>query len=102
MKLPNDGYGCGYGGLDNLGSFVEEAAKKGFKTGLWTEQDLDKLDKEVQSGTQMIKTDVAWVGEGYSFGLNAVRQAFDHHHELLLHMCNNMALTQFSFLNTYD
>ncbi|MCI9629393.1 TIM-barrel domain-containing protein [Thomasclavelia cocleata] len=75
--LPNDGYGCGYGGLDNLGSFVEEAAKKGFKTGLWTEQDLDKLDKEVQSGTQMIKTDVAWVGEGYSFGLNAVRQAFE-------------------------
>ena len=73
--LPNDGYGCGYGGLDNLESFVEEAAKRGFKTGLWTEQDLDKLDKEVQSGTQMIKTDVAWVGEGYSFGLNAVRQA---------------------------
>ena len=25
----------------------------------------------------MIKTDVAWVGEGYSFGLNAVRQAFE-------------------------
>ena len=63
--------------LWSLGSFVEEAAKKGFKTGLWTEQDLDKLDKEVQSGTQMIKTDVAWVGEGYSFGLNAVRQAFE-------------------------
>ena len=75
--LPNDGYGCGYGGLDNLESFVGEAAKRGFKTGLWTEQDLDKLDKEVQSGTQMIKTDVAWVGEGYSFGLNAVRQAFE-------------------------
>ena len=75
--LPNDGYGCGYGGLDNLKSFVDEVSKKGFRTGLWTEQDLDKLDSEVLSGTQMIKTDVAWVGEGYSFGLNAVRQAFE-------------------------
>lgn len=75
--LPNDGYGCGYGGLDNLESFVNEVSKNGFRTGLWTEQDLDKLDKEVLSGTQMIKTDVAWVGEGYSFGLNAVRQAFE-------------------------
>lgn len=25
----------------------------------------------------MIKTDVAWVGDGYSFGLNAVRQAYE-------------------------
>lgn len=75
--LPNDGYGCGYGGLDNLKSFVDEVTNNGFRTGLWTEQDLDKLDQEVLSGTQMIKTDVAWVGEGYSFGLNAVRQAFE-------------------------
>ena len=83
--LPNDGYGCGYGkssnadeNIENLSKFVEEAKKYGFVSGLWTENDLDKLDREVsKGGTQMIKTDVAWVGEGYSFGLNAVRQAYE-------------------------
>lgn len=83
--LPNDGYGCGYGksndpdeNIKKLNQFVEEAKKHGFVSGLWTENDLDKLDKEVaEGGTQMVKTDVAWVGDGYSFGLNAVRQAFE-------------------------
>lgn len=83
--LPNDGYGCGYGKSTNadeniaeLKRFVDEAKKYGFVSGLWTENDLDKLDREVANGgTQMIKTDVAWVGDGYSFGLNAVRQAFE-------------------------
>lgn len=83
--LPNDGYGCGYGKSTNadeniaeLKNFVDEAKKYGFVSGLWTENDLDKLDREVANGgTQMIKTDVAWVGDGYSFGLNAVRQAFE-------------------------
>ena len=83
--LPNDGYGCGYGksanadeNIENLSEFVEKAKEYGFVSGLWTENDLDKLDKEVSDGgTQMIKTDVAWVGYGYSFGLNAVRQAFE-------------------------
>ena len=83
--LPNDGYGCGYGkstdadeNIDNLGKSVQEARNYGFVSGLWTENDLDKLDREVANGgTQMIKTDVAWVGDGYSFGLNAVRQAYE-------------------------
>ena len=83
--LPNDGYGCGYGksanadeNIGNLSEFVKKAKEYGFVSGLWTENDLDKLDREVsKGGTQMIKTDVAWVGEGYSFGLNAVRQAFE-------------------------
>lgn len=76
--LPNDGYGCGYGGIDNLKTFVDNVSPLGFTTGLWTENDLDKLASEVKdAGTRMIKTDVRWVGEGYSFGLNAVRQAFE-------------------------
>lgn len=81
--LPNDGYGCGYGkntdpdeNISELRVFVDKAKEYGFVSGLWTENDLDKLDREVANGgTQMIKTDVAWVGDGYSFGLNAVRQA---------------------------
>lgn len=83
--LPNDGYGCGYGkstdadeNISELREFVEKAKEYGFVSGLWTENDLDKLDREVANGgSQMIKTDVAWVGDGYSFGLNAVRQAFE-------------------------
>ena len=87
--LPNDGYGCGYGGIDNLKAFVEAVKPYHFVTGLWTENDLDKLAKyrdelraleaqEVsEAGTRMIKTDVRWVGEGCSFGLNAVRQAYE-------------------------
>ena len=76
--LPNDGYGCGYGGIDNLKAFVKAVKPYHFVTGLWTENDLDKLAQEVsEAGTRMIKTDVRWVGEGYSFGLNAVRQAYE-------------------------
>ncbi|MBY0754326.1 discoidin domain-containing protein [Clostridium sardiniense] len=68
--LPNDGYGCGY---TDLKGFVDEASKSGFKTGLWTENDLDKLATEVKEyGVRAIKTDVAWVGPGYEFAFDAV------------------------------
>ncbi|MGT2771842.1 discoidin domain-containing protein, partial [Streptococcus marimammalium] len=90
--LPNDGYGAGYGQTDsldgniqNLKSFVEYAKNKGVKVGLWTQSDLydtdpnkevvlhRDIDKEVgEAGIRVIKTDVAWVGPGYSFGLNGV------------------------------
>ncbi|WP_375089293.1 discoidin domain-containing protein [Peribacillus sp. RS7] len=86
--LPNDGYGCGYGGLDNLKSFVEKANAKDVEVGLWTQSNLypdpslpedsplrRDLDGEVQAGVRAIKTDVAWVGQGYSMALNATRQA---------------------------
>ncbi|MGL5381000.1 discoidin domain-containing protein, partial [Clostridium sp.] len=55
--------------------------------GLWTQSQLKPtgnqaaylerdIDKEVGvAGTNAVKTDVAWVGAGYSFALNSVRQA---------------------------
>ena len=90
--LPNDGYGAGYGqtnsldgNIANLKAFVEYAKSKGIKVGLWTQSDLvdtnpskdvvlhRHIDKEVaDAGIRAIKTDVAWVGPGYSFGLNGV------------------------------
>ncbi|MBJ8350048.1 discoidin domain-containing protein [Streptococcus zalophi] len=90
--LPNDGYGAGYGQTDsldgniqNLKSFVDYAKENGVKVGLWTQSDLydtdpskevvlhRDIDKEVgEAGIRVIKTDVAWVGPGYSFGLNGV------------------------------
>src|SRR5699024_9472698 len=85
---PNDGYGCGYGGLDNLENFITAAKEENVTTALWTESELEPdpdlpeddplrrdLDGEIQAGVRGIKTDVAWVGPGYSMALNATRQA---------------------------
>ena len=89
--LPNDGYGAGYGqtesldgNIQNLKEFGEYARKHGVEIGLWTQSDLHPKEgispllqrdivKEVRdAGVRVLKTDVAWVGAGYSFGLNGV------------------------------
>ncbi|WP_443937822.1 TIM-barrel domain-containing protein [Pedobacter sp. MW01-1-1] len=89
--LPNDGYGAGYGqtetldgNVQNLKSFGDYARKNGVEIGLWTQSDLHPkpeitpllqrdIVKEVRdAGVRVLKTDVAWVGAGYSFGLNGV------------------------------
>lgn len=89
--LPNDGYGAGYGqtetldgNIANLKSFGDYARKNGVEIGLWTQSDLHPkpsisallqrdIIKEVKdAGVRVLKTDVAWVGAGYSFGLNGV------------------------------
>ena len=89
--LPNDGYGAGYGqeetldgNIRNLKSLGDYARGKGVEIGLWTQSDLHpKLEvsallqrdivKEVRdAGVRVLKTDVAWVGAGYSFGLNGI------------------------------
>lgn len=93
--LVNDGYGAGYGQEDtldgnikNLGEFSKWAADNyNVKTGLWTQSELTPdesqpallqrdLAKEVRDGlVRVLKTDVAWVGPGYSFGLNGVQNS---------------------------
>lgn len=89
--LPNDGYGAGYGqtetldgNIQNLKDFGDYARKNGVEIGLWTQSDLHPkpevsallqrdIVKEVRdAGVRVLKTDVAWVGAGYSFGLNGV------------------------------
>lgn len=89
--LPNDGYGAGYGqtetldgNINNLKEFGDYARKNGVEIGLWTQSDLHPkpevspllqrdIIKEVHdAGVRVLKTDVAWVGAGYSFGLNGV------------------------------
>lgn len=89
--LPNDGYGAGYGqtetldgNIANLKSFGDYARSKGVEIGLWTQSNLHPKDsipallqrdivKEVRdAGVRALKTDVAWVGYGYSFGLNGI------------------------------
>lgn len=92
--LPNDGYGAGYGqtetldgNINNLSMLTEYAHKHGVQIGLWTQSDLHPkpeinallqrdLIKEVKdAGVRVLKTDVAWVGAGYSFGLNGIADA---------------------------
>ncbi|WP_193213673.1 TIM-barrel domain-containing protein [Luteolibacter marinus] len=92
--LPNDGYGAGYGQTDtlegnvaNLREFGDYARKHGVEIGLWTQSDLHPdpevsallqrdLVREVRdAGVRVLKTDVAWVGAGYSFGLNGIADA---------------------------
>ncbi|NGM62187.1 DUF5110 domain-containing protein [Sphingobacterium sp. SGG-5] len=89
--LPNDGYGAGYGqtetldgNIQNLKEFGDYARRRGVEIGLWTQSDLHPKDsipallqrdivKEVRdAGVRVLKTDVAWVGPGYSFGLNGI------------------------------
>lgn len=89
--LPNDGYGAGYGqtesldgNIANLASLTGYARSKGVEIGLWTQSDLHPKEgvsallqrdivKEVRdAGVRVLKTDVAWVGAGYSFGLNGI------------------------------
>jgi len=89
--LPNDGYGTGYGqtetlegNVENLKQFGDYARYHGVEIGLWTQSDLHPKEgieallqrdivREVRdAGVRVLKTDVAWVGAGYSFGLNGV------------------------------
>jgi alpha-glucosidase len=73
--LPNDGYGCGYVKLD---STIMELHKRGFYTGLWTENGIEKISKEVGVyGSRLCKLDVAWVGPGYKFALDACKSAYN-------------------------
>jgi alpha-glucosidase (family GH31 glycosyl hydrolase) len=73
--LPNDGYGCGYVQLD---STINELSKRGFHTGLWTENGVEKIAREVgQYGSRLCKLDVAWVGPGYKYALDGCKAAYN-------------------------
>ncbi len=82
--------------VENLAAFTEYANSYGVDTGLWTQSGLDfagserdtygyhglqtlrDFDNEVNiGGITSLKTDVAWVGSGYSFGLNGVKTGYD-------------------------
>ena len=77
--------------VENLAKFTEYANNKGVASGLWTESNLAPdsdnktywhllrdFKKEVSiGGATTLKTDVAWVGPGYSFQLNGVKTAYD-------------------------
>lgn len=75
--------------LENLAEFTEYANAHGVSTGLWTQSNLTPIATEKQQlvrdfrgevltgGITSLKTDVAWVGSGYNFGLNGIKTAYD-------------------------
>ena len=73
--MPNDGYGCGY---TDLPQTIQALAPLGFHTGLWTENGLERIATEVRDyGSRVMKLDVAWIGRGYQFALNGMRDAYE-------------------------
>ncbi len=73
--LPNDGYGCGY---TDLPGTITALHTLGFQGGLWTENGLERIATEVRDmGSRAMKLDVAWVGRGYQFALNGMRDAYE-------------------------
>lgn len=76
--------------VENLKEFVDYADSKGVETGLWTQSNLypdsnpntpwhilRDFDGETKAGVTTLKTDVAWVGSGYSFQLSGVKDAYE-------------------------
>ena len=77
--------------VQNLADFTKYANEKGVATGLWTQsyltpdsnpktewQLLRDFKNEVKvGGVSTLKTDVAWVGHGYSMQLDGVKTAYD-------------------------
>ena len=76
--------------VENLRSFATYASNRGVATGLWTQSQLEPdansntywhilrdFESEVAAGVTTLKTDVAWVGPGYSFQLSGVKTSYD-------------------------
>ena len=72
--LVNDGYGCGYEDLDGVAAGLSD---RHITLGLWTSTGLTGQANEVRTGARVRKLDVAWVGPGYRFALDACRQAYE-------------------------
>lgn len=81
--------------VSNLSKFTEYTESKGVRSGLWTQaaltpdsserdsryqgfQTLRDFSKEVANGgVSALKTDVAWVGQGYSMAMNSVMDGYN-------------------------
>ncbi|MFC1782879.1 TIM-barrel domain-containing protein [Planctomycetota bacterium] len=73
--LPNDGYRMNF---ERFPEVQDELEKRNIYTGMWTDEgrEFEKIVKEW--GVRLFKLDIAWVGRGYKFSLNACRQCYDH------------------------
>jgi alpha-glucosidase (family GH31 glycosyl hydrolase) len=71
--LVNDGYGCGYEYLDDVGAGLRA---RNMELGLWTSTGLGSHAAETKAGTRVRKLDIGWVGPGYRDALSACETAY--------------------------
>ncbi|MFC1555934.1 TIM-barrel domain-containing protein [candidate division KSB1 bacterium] len=73
--LPNDGYRMNF---ERFPEVQVELEKRNIYTGMWTDEgrEFEKIVKEW--GVRLFKLDIAWVGRGYKFSLNACRQCYNY------------------------
>ncbi|MFC1555168.1 TIM-barrel domain-containing protein, partial [candidate division KSB1 bacterium] len=73
--LPNDGYRMNF---ERFPEVQKELEKRNIYTGMWTDEgrEFEKIVKEW--GVRLFKLDIAWVGRGYKFSLNACRQCYNY------------------------
>ena len=73
--LPNDGYGMDYSRVPEVSREME---KRGIITGMWTDKKLDFKDYVINHNIKLFKLDIAWVGKGTKFSMNASRKVYNH------------------------
>ncbi len=73
--LPNDGYHLDFHRFPEVS---KELTKRNIHTGMWTDEgrDFPKIVKDW--GVRLFKLDIAWVGRGYKFSLDACRRCYNY------------------------
>ena len=73
--LPNDGYGMDFSRVPEVS---KEMTKRGIITGMWTDKKLDFEKYVTDHNIRLFKLDIAWVGKGTKFSMNASRKVYNY------------------------
>jgi len=73
--LPNDGYNMDFSRIPEVST---ELSKRGIITGMWTDKKLDFKKYILDHNIRLFKLDIAWVGRGTKFSMNASRKVFNY------------------------
>ena len=72
--LPNDGYNMDFSKIPEVSN---ELTKRGIVTGMWTDKKLDFKKYVINHNIRLFKLDIAWVGQGTKFSMNASRNVYE-------------------------
>lgn len=72
--LPNDGYGMDFSKVPQVS---KELTKRNITTGMWTDKGLDFANYVSNHNIRLFKLDIAWVGVGFKFSMNACRTVYE-------------------------
>ena len=73
--LPNDGYGMDFSRVPEVS---KEMTERGIITGMWTDKKLDFEKYVTDHNIRLFKLDIAWVGKGTKFSMNASRKVYNY------------------------